>query len=260
MAKSVAPEKLEDQYVSGLLSPRPVLLRQVARLRPGFTDGQVVRRNGRLTVTIRADVALRKLADTVLARMEKKIDKLELPQSIQISYGGEREKRAEDFIPITYALMTSMLLIFIILLFQFRTVRLALLIMATMPLSIIGGAIGLHLMRYPFGLTAFLGVIGLFGMVVRNGIILISYAHELEAKGMKVRDAAIAAGKRRLRPIFLTASAAAVGVVPLILSGSLLWGPLGTVICFGLIGSTILTLLVLPAAYALYGEKDEAAI
>ncbi|HNW44412.1 MAG TPA: efflux RND transporter permease subunit [Elusimicrobiales bacterium] len=258
-AKSAAPEKLEDQYVSGLLSPSPVLVRQIARLKPAFTDGQVVRRNGRLTITIRADVAFGKLADPVLSRMEKKINKLELPTSIQVGYGGEREKRLEDFIPITYALLVSMLLIFIILLFQFRTVRLALLIMATMPLSIIGGALGLLLMGYPFGLTAFLGVIGLFGMVVRNGIILISYAHELEAKGMSVHAAATAAGKRRLRPILLTASAAAVGVVPLILSGSLLWGPLGTVICFGLIGSTVLTLLVLPAAYARYGETEEAA-
>ena len=167
--------------------------------------------------------------------------------------------RIETFVPFTKALFASMLLIFIVLLFQFRTVRLALLIMATMPLSVIGAALGLHLLHYPFGMTAFLGLIGLFGTVVRNGIILISYAHELEHKGMSVRDAATAAGKRRLRPIFLTASAAAVGVIPLIFSGSLLWGPLGTVICFGLIGSTILTLLVLPAAYALYGEKEEAA-
>jgi len=141
-------------------------------------------------------------------------------------------------------------------LFKLQKLRLAFLIMATMPLSLIGAALGLKLLGYPFGLTAFVGLIGLFGTVIRNGIILISYAHDLEAKGMSVRDAAAAAGKRRLRPIFLTASAAAVGVVPLILSGSSLWGPLGTVICFGLIGSTILTLLVLPAAYALYGEKE----
>jgi multidrug efflux pump subunit AcrB len=106
-------------------------------------------------------------------------------------------------------------------------------------------------------MTSFIGFIGLFGMVVRNGVILISYAHELEHGGMSVKDAAFAAGKRRLRPIFLTASAAAVGVIPLITSGSLLWGPLGTVICFGLIGSTILTLYVLPVAYWKLGEKGE---
>ncbi|MDD2803984.1 MAG: efflux RND transporter permease subunit [Elusimicrobiales bacterium] len=257
--KSSAPEKLEDQYVAALLSPQPVLLRQVAKLKPGFSEGQVVRRNGRLTLTILADIAFDRLANRVFSRAQKKINALALPPSVRIEYGGEYEKMIEDFTPLGKALLTSMFLIFIILLFQFQKVRLALLIMATMPLSITGAALGLHLMRYPFGLTSFLGIIGLFAMVVRNGIILISYAHELEAKGMSVNDAALAAGKRRLRPIFLTASAAAVGVIPLILSGSSLWGPLGTVICFGLIGSTVLTLLVLPAAYALYGEKEEAA-
>lgn len=256
-SKSSSPEKLNDQYVGALLSPRPVLLRQVAKLKPGFTEGQVVRRNGRITMTISGDVAFGELASPILSRMDKKIKKLGLPPSIAVTYGGEDDMIAETFIPFSKALVTSMLLIFIVLLFQFKTVRLALLIMATMPLSLIGVALGLHLLGYPFGLTAFGGLIALFGTVVRNGIILISYAHEIEAKGMSVKDAATAAGKRRLRPIFLTANAAALGVVPLIFSGSLLWGPLGTVICFGLIGSTILTLLVLPAAYALYGEKEE---
>lgn len=257
--KSSAPEKLEDQYVSGLLTPRPVLLRQVAKLRPGFSEGQIVRRNGRITLTMRADVTIGKLAAPVFGRITKKIEALAKPPSIEINYGGEQEQRIETFTPMVKSLLASIVLIFLILLFQFRNVRLAILIMATMPLSIIGGVLGLALIGYPFGLTAFVGFIGLFGMTIRNGIILISYAHELEAKGLSVSEAATKAGERRLRPIFLTASAAAVGVIPLITSGSSLWGPLGTVICFGLIGATILTLLVLPAAYALYGEKQEAA-
>ena len=130
----------------------------------------------------------------------------------------------------------------------------------TIPLSLIGAMIGLMLVGYPFGMTAFLGVIALFGTVVRNGVILISYARELESGGMSLKEAAFAAGKRRLRPIFLTAAAAAVGVIPLITSGSLLWGPMGTVICFGLIGSTALTLYVLPVAYWKFsGDERETA-
>lgn len=257
-AKSSAPEKLEDQYVGGLLSPRPVLLRQVAAVKPGFSEGQVIRRNGRISLTLRADVAFGKLASPVFKRVSRGIDRLEKPSGIAVTYGGEEEMRTETFIPLVRSLAISVTLIFLVLLFQFQKLRLAALIMSTMPLSVLGAAIGLKLLGYPFGLTAFVGLIGLFGTVIRNGIILISYAHELEAKGLSVSEAATAAGKRRLRPIFLTASAAAIGVVPLILSGSMLWGPLGTVICFGLIGSTILTLIVLPAAYALYGEKPEA--
>lgn len=257
--KSSSPEDLENQYVSGLLSPQPVLLRQVATVKPGFSEGQVARRNGRLTMTLRGDVAFGKLASTVLKRISRKINAIEKPASISIAYGGENQQMLEIFIPLGKSLLVSVFAIFLILLFQFQKLRLAFLIMATMPLSILSAVLGLALLRYPFGLTSFVGLIALFGIVIRNGIILISYAHELEAKGMSVSDAAAAAGKRRLRPIFLTASAAAVGVTPLILSGSMLWGPLGTVICFGLIGSTIFTLYVLPAAYALYGEKEESA-
>jgi multidrug efflux pump subunit AcrB len=95
------------------------------------------------------------------------------------------------------------------------------------------------------------------GIVVRNGIILIDYAEELRTKnGMTLLNAAIAAGKRRMRPIFLTSSAAAVGVVPMILSGSSLWGPLGSVICFGLLVSMILTLYVVPIMYNQLLKKD----
>ena len=96
-------------------------------------------------------------------------------------------------------------------------------------------------------------------MVVRNGIILIDYARKLrENTKMSVHEAAIAAGKRRMRPIFLTSAAAAVGVVPMILSRSSLWGPLGTVICFGLLTSMVLTLYILPILYSLvYSDKPK---
>jgi multidrug efflux pump subunit AcrB len=258
-ARTSSPEALENQYISAPLSPRPIALRQLAALTPGFSEGQVVRRNGRLTITLRADIAFGKLAVPVLSRIEKKIKALKLPPSITVSCGGEYELALETYVPLAKALIVSLILVFLVLLFQFQSVRLALLVMTTMPLGVLGGAFGLLLLGYPFGMTALLGFMALFGTVVRNGVILISYARELEHGGMPLREAALAAGKRRMRPIFLTASAAAVGVIPLITSGSLLWGPMGTVICFGLIGSTILTLYVLPVAYWRFsGDEEES--
>lgn len=248
-SKVTKPEDLGSQYISAPLSPKPVMLRQIAKLKPGFSEGQVVRRNGKYTLTMYGDVKFDKLANPVFKKIESKIKELPRPSGIEVSYGGEYEKSLETYGPFSKSLITSVILIFLILLFQFKSVRLSLLVMCTMPLSLIGGVLGLLIIGYPFGMTSFVGFIGLFGMVVRNGVILITYANELEKGGMSLKDAAIAAGKRRMRPIFLTASAAAVGVIPLITSGSLLWGPLGTVICFGLIGSTILTLYVLPVAY-----------
>ena len=122
--------------------------------------------------------------------------------------------------------------------------------MSTMLLSFPGAALGLYLTGYPFSITSFIGIIGLVGIVVRNGIILIDYAFDLvRNSGYSYKEAAIAAGKRRMRPIFLTSMAAAMGVLPMIISQSPLWGPLGTVICFGMIIGMILTLYVLPVLY-----------
>lgn len=100
------------------------------------------------------------------------------------------------------------------------------------------------------GMTAFMGIISLIGIVVRNGIILVDFADELvHEHGYSIKDAALAAAKRRMRPIFLTSSAGAVGVVPMIISKSPLWAPLGSVLAFGLIVSMVLTLFIVPVMY-----------
>jgi multidrug efflux pump subunit AcrB len=141
--------------------------------------------------------------------------------------------------------------------FQFKNIKTTLLIMVTLPLSVFGAAFGVFVTGYPFGTTAFIGLIGLMGIVVRNGVIFVSYAEELRHEhGLSLEEAAISAGKRRMRPIFLTSAAAAVGVIPMIASGSSLWGPLGTVICFGLLFALVLSLLVLPVLYYLFHRRD----
>jgi multidrug efflux pump subunit AcrB len=204
-----------------------------------------------------ADIERDVYASNVFNHAKPQIDKLELPKDVFITYGGEYQNSIEYITPFYYALMVSIVIIFIILMFQFRNVKTALLIMITMPLSVFGAAIGIFITRYPFGVTAFIGLIGLMGIVVRNGIIYISYAEELRRKhGYTLEEAAISSGKRRMRPIFLTSSAAAVGVIPMILSGSSLWGPLGSVICFGLLFALVLSLLVLPVLYYLFHRKD----
>ena len=189
------------------------------------------------------------------------IDKLGLPEGVSISYGGDYETNVEEVTPLYYSMAVSVAIVFIILLFQFRSIKIALLIMMTMPLSIFGAALGIKLTGYPFGVTALVGVTGLMGIIVRNGIIYISYAEELRQEhGLSLEDAAISAARRRMRPIFLTSAAAASGVVPMILSGSSLWGPLGSIICFGLLFGMVLSLLLLPVLYFLFHKNDPARI
>ena len=250
---------LEDLYVSSPVNFTSVPLRSIAEFSPQWTEGNIVRRNGTRTLTILIDNDPQGVASNIFNEVSLQISKLKLPEGTSVSYGGDYEGQVEVFVPMGIALGLSIVLIFFILLFEFKKTKLSLLIMSTMLFSLPGAAIGLKLMGYPFSITAFIGITSLCGMVVRNGIILIDYARQLRNKAkIPVREAAIAAGKRRMRPIFLTSAAASVGVIPMILSRSPLWGPLGTVICFGLMFSMVLTLYILPILFSLmYSDRPK---
>lgn len=251
---------LADQYVTSPVGFTGSPLRSFARFTPDWTEGTIVRRNGTRTLTMLIDNQSDRAASAIFEEVRGEISKLNLPEGTSVNYGGDYEGQQETFIPMTYALALSILLIFFIILFQFKKIKLSVIIMLTMVLSLPGTAIGLTLMKYPFSTTAFIGIISLCGMVVRNGIILIDYANELKEKQrMPVHEAAIAAGKRRMRPIFLTSAAASAGVISMIISRSPLWGPVGTVICFGLLVAMVLTLYILPILYSLaYTDKSKS--
>jgi multidrug efflux pump subunit AcrB len=246
-----------NQYVTSPYLASAVQVRQLAELQPVWTEGEIARRNGVRTITVMADPRRDAYASTVLGKAQPRIDALQLPKGVRLTYGGELETAVVEVTPLYYSLMVSIAIIFLILLFQFRKIKTVLLVMMTVPLSVFGAAVGTTLMGYPFSVTAFIGVIGLIGIVVRNGIIYIAYAEELrEKQGLSLEEAAISAAKRRMRPIFLTAAAAAVGVVPMVLGRSPLWGPLGTAVCFGLLFAMPLCLIVLPVLYYLAHRKD----
>lgn len=251
-------KNIADQYITSPLTFSSAPLRSMATFTPEWTEGTIVRRNGIPTMTILVDNKDNTMASAIQKSLKEQTDQLNLPEGTSISFGGDYEAQQEVFIPMGIALAVSILLIFFILLIQFRKIKIALLIMSGMLLTLPGAALGLFIMHYPFSVTAFIGITSLCGMVVRNGIILIDYARELhENQGMTTREAAIAAGKRRMRPIFLTSAAAGIGVVPMILSRSALWGPLGTVICFGLLVAMVLTLYLMPLLYS-FSFSDRA--
>lgn len=256
-AKSI--KTIGDQYITSLSSFSASPLRSFASFSPEWTEGTIVHRNGTPTLTISIDNDLTGVASKMFDEIRPQIDNLKLPERLSVSYGGDYEAQVEVFTPMAIALSVSIIIIFFILLFQFKKVKLSLLIMSTMLLTLPGAAIGLKLMGYPFSTTAFVGISSLCGLVVRNGIILIDYARIIRGKNkMTIHEAALAAGKRRMRPIFLTSAAASVGVVPMIISRSPLWGPLGSVICFGLLISMVLTLYILPILYSLvYSDKEQ---
>lgn len=244
-------DDVENAYVTSLLSGVRLPLRAVATLKPEWQSGRIVRRNGVRTVTVRAFADERHLASQVLSGAKPALERLALPPGYRLSYGGEAERQAETFAELLRALAVSVGAIFLILLFQFRSPAEALVVMASIPLAFPGAVVGLLASGSPFGFTAFMGMVSLGGVVVRNAIILVDYIKERMRGGVPLEQAAQEAGERRLRPIFLTTMAAAVGVTPMILSRSSLWAPLASVIAAGLIVSMFFTLVVIPVLFVL---------
>ena len=243
-------DDLQNMYLPSPATGAAVPLRQIASLEPEWHNGRIMHRNGLRTLTIQCEPVEGVLASGLLKQIRPGIDGLKLPPGYHIEYGGEYENQRETFWEMGVALGISLLLIFLILLFQFRSLKKTGIVMLTIPLSAFGALLGLWITHNPFGFTSFVGLISLSGLVVRNAIILIDHADELVEAGASIPDAAQDAGKRRLRPIFLTASAAAIGVIPMIISGSQLWSPLASVLAFGIMLAMVISLLLVPVLYA----------
>lgn len=248
---------VENEYIHSFVPGISVPLRQLADVHPDWTQGQIVRRNGVRTLSIVGDVDRGVNINKVFREVKAVAGSQRMPDGIGLSYGGARETDEEQLPQILSGLVVSIFIIFLILVFHFRKVKLALLVLGSASLSLVGTVLGMLVMHVEFSLTSILGVVSLVGIIVRNGIIMLDYAEELRRHGKKsALEAAFEAGKRRMRPIFLTSAAASMGVIPMILSKSALWSPMGTVIFFGTLTSMVLLVLTLPVAYWLIFRKS----
>lgn len=227
-----------------------ILMKQVVDFEPSWHTGIIAHRNGLRTLTVKAESQMGISAAEIQAAIAPEIEKIKLPQGVTIQYGGEIETSTENGPAMGKSLMTSFILIFFTLLLQFKNLGKVLIVLATFPLSLLGAFLGLKLTGNPMGFPGFMGIISLLGIVVRNGIILVDYADELVLEhGYSIKAAAISSAKRRMRPVFLTSFAAAVGLTPMIVGKDPFWSPLGSVLAVGLIVSMIMTLHVVPVMY-----------
>lgn len=178
------------------------------------------------------------------------VNGMKLPPKVQVSYGGQYEVDQEQMPNIIVALIIAIGIIFVVLIWHFRDVRESLIMLASLSLCVFGAAAGIILTGIDLSLTCVLGFVSLMGVLVRNGIILFDYAHELYNKEqMTMRDSILEAAKERMRPIFLTSACASMGVVPMLLGGSSLWMPMAAVIFWGTIITMFFILAVMPVAY-----------
>jgi len=254
-----SPLDLLDERVPVMGGLKTVPLRQIANLVPTTENGQIVRRNGVPTITVMADLKRGVNAMQATASMQKKLDEVQLSPGVQMSLGGDYEDSEEKMTPVLYSLVVAAIMIFFILLSHFHKINLSLLIFVAMLFCLFSAAAGMTIQGVAFSVTCVLGLVCLMGIIVRNGIIMYDYAEELRDKeGMDVRNAIWHSASRRMRPIFLTSAAASMGVVPMIIGGSTLWMPMGTVIGYGALISMVFILTVLPVGYLMVFEGKEA--
>ena len=233
-------------------------LRQFANVGAAWEPGQLSRRNGMPTVTVMADVARGYNTVALTKELGDVIAEIDLPDNVTLSYGGEIEEQDETLPNIMNGLYIAVIIIFLILLSHYKNLGMALFIVLCLASSLLGAAIGMMIHNIAFGMTCVLGLVAIMGIIVRNGIIMIDYAQELQHQGESVVQSIYYSAKRRMRPIFLTSAAASIGVIPMILSRSGLWMPMGVVIFYGTLITMLFIVLVIPVAYMLlfHGKED----
>lgn len=227
-----------------------VPLSQVGRVDMGFEPGVIWREGGEFAITVKADVVSGIQGTTVALAMDKALDPLRegLPLGVSVHLDGlaADSGKAQESIMANVPLM--LFIVLTLLMLQLKSFGRTLLVYFTGPLGIIGAALALIITARPFGFVAQLGVIALFGMIIRNSVILVDQIEQDRAAGVDPFEAIIGSTIRRSRPILLTAAAAVLAMIPLMRSQ--FWGPMAVAIMGGLIVATLLTLFFLPALYA----------
>ncbi len=251
---------LENVPVTGVFGSS-VPLRQISKITPDWNENTITHRSGLRTLTVLADIKRGEDVNKELLSIYKHIDSEitpHLPSNMKLEYGGSTEQDKEVMGPLLLGVAYAFLIIYLILIFHFRKLKLATMILASTILCVFGGGFGVWVLHINFNAFALLGLIGLIGIIVRNGIIMYDYIEHLRFdKNRTVREAAIEGGKRRMRPIFLTSAVAAMGVVPMILSQSPMWAPMAAVMFFGALITMVLIVTVLPLVYWLVFKNDD---
>ena len=206
---------------------------------------------------ITSDVMPGFTAEDVTNDIVAKLNAYDFPEGVHYAIGGEQENRKEAFGGMAKTVLLAVFGIFAVLVLQFRSFVQPLIVFAAIPFALIGAFIALFISGYTFSFTAFIGLTSLVGIVVNNSIILVDYANQMRRDGMEKMDAIMASAKTRFVPIVLTTLTTVGGLLPLTLSGSSMWSPMGWAIIGGLLVSTLLTLIVVPVLYKVLGKMPE---
>jgi cobalt-zinc-cadmium resistance protein CzcA len=246
------------------LQGRLIPISQLADVWVEQGPAQISRENIHRRITVETNVRGRDIASFVAEAQRAREQKVKLPSGYWIEWGGQFENLQRASARLAIVVPLALFLIFVLLYTTFNSARLAALIFINVPMAATGGVFALFLRGLPFSISAGVGFIALFGVAVLNGVVLVSYIKQMREEGAQPIEAAMKAAEIRLRPVLMTALVASLGFVPMALStsaGAEVQRPLATVVIGGLITSTLLTLLVLPAIYRWFArERPEVEI
>lgn len=223
---------------------------------------EIMRKDQQRMVLVAGTIADRDLG-SIVADVRAKIQDIPRPRGYDFVFGGEYQEQQEAFEAMTFASILALILVYMVMAAQFESLRDPFIILFSIPLAFVGVTTVLFLTNTTFTMQAFLGVIILVGIVVNNAIVLIDYANQLiREHGMKIREAVVTAGARRLRPILMTTITTVLGLLPMALGigeGGELQAPMARVIIGGLTASTLITLLFIPVVYFTLESRAERA-
>lgn len=253
------PAAFADSLLRGA-DGQTVRLSDVAHVRPVAGPVKIDHENGSRYALVQAFVSGRDLVGYVEEAKAAVTAKVPLPAGYRVVWGGQFENQQRAAARLSLVVPAALLLIFFVLLATLRSLRAALLILVNIPFAMVGGIVALWAAGQYLSVPASVGFIALLGIAVLNGLVLVSYFRQLRAEGVPMAEAVRLGAERRLRPVLMTASITAFGLVPLLFAtgpGSEIQQPLAIVVIGGLVSSTLLTLVLLPILFERFGESPE---
>jgi HAE1 family hydrophobic/amphiphilic exporter-1 len=232
-----------------------IKLKEVGKVVEHETPPAIEREDRQRLVTVSSSMYGAALGEVAVG-IQKVLDETEIPQDINVVLGGSLEDQQESFADLMTLLLLIVLLVYIVMATQFESLREPFIIMLAVPFAFTGVFLALWLTATPLSMIALIGAIMLVGIVVKNGIVLVDFTNLLRERGLSVKQSVIAAGKSRLRPVLMTTLTTILGMVPLAVGsgeGSETWQPMGIAVIGGLTFSTVLTLIVVPVIYSMFG-------
>ena len=239
-----------------LFRSKPVALSAVAKIELKPAVESIMRIDQKRAVLLSAGTNGQKNSNQILAEFQDRIADYPLPEGYEIFYGGENEQNAESVLSIIQAMVIAGALIVSTLIIQFNSFRKALIVLVTLPLALIGVFFGMAVLGVNLSFPGLVGILALFGIVVKNAIILIDKINLNLKSGIPYFESVIDAGKARLEAIFITSICTILGIIPVTLSNET-WAALGSAVIFGLMFSSFLTLFVAPALFLTFIKEEK---